>query len=80
MFLGVLLAIAVLGVGALVLKSEFSPKISSAVGDGIPASGSETGSLDQQQQAERKSEDQAIGSACAALRQMGKTDKDCPPQ
>lgn len=80
MFFRVLLAIAVLGVGALVLKAEFSPKISGALGEGIRTSGSETGSLDQQQRAERESENQAISSACAALRQMGRTDKDCSPQ
>jgi len=80
MLLGILIAASALGVGAVIVRTEFahqpSPTISTNPTAGTPSSRW----LNQQRQAEHRSEQQGIEAACAALRKMGKTDKDCPPQ
>ena len=78
MLLGVLIAAAALGVGAVVVHIEFARP--STPGTNPSTSAATSRWLKQQQQAEQKSEQQGIEAACAALRKMGQTDKNCPPQ
>ena len=80
MLLGILIAAAVLGVGAVVVHTEFARQSTPAVSTNPSASAPSSRWLKQQQQAEQKSEQQGIEAACAALRKMGQTDKNCPPQ
>lgn len=72
---GAVIAAAFLGVSGIVIHSELA-------GDSIagrPAAATAVkGDQAAQRQAEQKSEQQAIDSACTALRKMGGTNKNCP--
>jgi hypothetical protein len=78
MLLGVLIAAAALGVGAVVVHIEFARQSTPGINPSTSAPTSRW--MKQQQQAEQKSEQEGIEAACAALRKMGQTDKNCPPQ
>jgi len=80
MLLAVLIAAAALGIGVIVVRTEFAHAPSPAINAPSSAGAPSSRWLNQQQEAEQKSEQQGIEAACAALRKMGKTDKDCPPQ
>ena len=81
MLLGIFIAIAALGIGIAVIHAELAYQPSSAVvGTNSPDAVPSSRWLNQQRRAEQKSEQQGIEAACAALRKMGKTDKDCPSQ
>jgi hypothetical protein len=76
---GLLIIIAALGVGAVVIRTEFNrptPPISTSRPAGSP---SNMTALHEQQRAEQKSEQEAIKANCAALRKMGAINKNCPP-
>jgi len=80
MLLGILIVAAALGVGAMVVRTEFAHPPSPAISTNSSAGALNSRWLNQERQAEQKSERQGIEAACTALRKMGKTDKDCPPQ
>ena len=73
--LGILIVIAALGVGGIFAREDLirHPAVSNTVTVAAPSNDQTA-----QRQAEQKSEQQAIDSACAALRKMGGTNKNCP--
>jgi hypothetical protein len=71
-----LIAVAFLGVGGMVIRSELAAD--ATTNKPVSATGL-NGDQAAQRQAEQKSEQQAIDSACTALRKMGGTNKNCPP-
>lgn len=73
--LGSLIVIVFLGVGGVVIHSELDGD--AVASKPVPAA-APNGDQAAQRQAEEKSEQQAIDSACAALRKMGGTNKNCP--
>ena len=72
---GILIVATLLGVGGIVIRAELvgHPGVSNTITVSTPAKDQAA------QQAEQKSEQQAIDSACAALRKMGGANKNCPP-
>ena len=75
---GLLIVIAALGVGAILVRTEFisrTPPINVSTPAGSP---SNTTALQEQQRAEQKSEQEAIKANCEALRKMGAVNKNCP--
>jgi hypothetical protein len=75
---GLLIVIAALGVGAIVIRTEFisrTPPINVSKPAGSPSS---VTALQEQERAEQKSEQEAIKANCAALRKMGAVNKNCP--
>ena len=76
---GLLIVIAVLGVGAIVIRTEFISRTSPINISSPAGSPSNTTALQDQERAEQKSEQEAIKANCAALRKMGDVNKNCPP-
>ena len=74
--LGIFIAIASLGVGAIVVRTEFSrpPAISATKTLGAAPNGS----LAAQERAEKQNGQEGLEHACAALRKLGATNKVCP--
>lgn len=76
----VLLALAALGVGAIVVHAEFFSNATIVSSKKTVVVSPNTTWLEQQKRAEQKDLQRGITSACAALHQMGQTDKNCPSQ
>jgi hypothetical protein len=71
---GLLIAAVVLAVGGILLRtSVFSDR--SAPDWAVPP---RSKFITQQRRAEKRSEDQALQAACAALQKLGGSDKNCP--
>ena len=73
----ILVAVAALGVGVTLVRTEFRAHSSTATTD--TRSPAPTTNPSAQLRAEQKSEEQTVKSDCEALRKMGVADKDCPP-
>lgn len=75
----ILIAVATFGVGAIAVRVNFSEhsRIAGGREDAVMAPNNDR--LTQQERAEKKSVQQTIDSDCAALRKMGATNKNCPP-
>lgn len=78
--LAVLIAIVVLGVGSVALHAEFAGFTPVVTRKQVVVLAPNAGSSARQERAERKSEQQGMDAACAALQKMGTTDKVCPPK
>ncbi len=76
----VLVAIVALGVGTIVVQTEFVGKTSAMDRERTAIVVPNNSISRQQQQAEQKSEQQAIRADCAALRKMGATMNACTHQ
>ena len=73
-----LIVIAALGVGAIIVRTEFSSR-TAPINVSKPAdSPSSMTGLQEQERAEQESEQEAIKANCAALRKMGAVNKNCP--
>jgi uncharacterized protein HemX len=70
----ILIAVAALGAGVFVIRSQFSERIANV------SAVKQRSQPTVQKRAEQESEQQAIDAACAALQKIGKTNKNCPPQ
>jgi hypothetical protein len=77
--IGLLILVAALGVGAVVIRTEFISPATPISTSRPPGSPSNMTALHEQQRAEQKSEQEAIKANCAALRKMGAINKNCPP-
>ncbi len=75
----ILIAVATFGVGAIAVRVIFPEhfRIASGRKDAVIAPNNDR--LTQRERSEKKSVQQTIDSDCAALRKMGATNKNCPP-
>ena len=76
--IGLLIVIAALGVGAIAMRTEFTGRTPPVAISEPAGSASSITALQQQRNAEQKSEEEAIKANCIALRKMGATNKNCP--
>ena len=74
--LAIVIAITSLGVGAMVVRTEFAhpPTISATQAVGA----SPTDGQAAQERAEKRNEQEGLEHACAALKKLGATNKVCP--
>jgi hypothetical protein len=76
--LGIVIAVVVLITGAIVIHTEIPRPVADIHQDLMGEAPTNDEFIAQQRKAQAKSERDAMDSACAALRQLGGKDKNCP--